>query len=301
MINIDLTLQQVEELKSFYINELDKIQNRADEIRGILEKFKIKPESVAKPQVPAIKTEIGYPRLTDGQASLWEKPKVEKQKIITPRKETDKQTKWGNMILELLQEKQKPLSIRKIVKTFEKQINIPKTDLKKAISGIQQSLHRLRTYNNKIQSIKRKGKKEKLYGLTEWAKKPKIISLIPEVSKPNKDKNSTSRRNISKTIVKQAGKPPLNYTYNWPEFIKKILNKTKRILTAKEFLKYAMNYYNIPVSQRNNTRGKLSPALSRLEKITKTLKSFKKKGVTGRSYGLSEWFDGDGNLIPEFK
>lgn len=279
MINIDLTLQQVEELKSFYINELDKIQKRADEIRGILEKFKIKPGSIAKSQIPAVKTEIGYP-------SLWEKPKAEKQKIITPQKETDKQTKWGNMILELLQEKQKPLSVQKIVKTFEKQINIPKTDLKKAISGIQQSLHRLRTYNNKIQSIKRKGKKEKLYGLTEWA---------------NKDKNFTSRRNISKTIVKQAGKPPLNYTYNWPEFIKKILNKTRRILTAKEFLKYAMNYYNIPVSQKNNTRGKLSPALSRLEKITKTLKSFKKKGMTGRSYGLSEWFDGDGNLIPEFK
>jgi hypothetical protein len=130
-----------------------------------------------------------------------------------------------------------------------------------------------------------------------------LVPKAPKSSKSPKPKKiniSAPKQIISKTIAKPAKKQPQTI-FNWPEFVQETLSKTKRVLTAQEFLKHAMIYYNIPENKKSNTRGKLAPALSRLEKTNKTLKSVKKKGVIGRSYGLSEWFDGNGNLKPEFK
>jgi len=284
MVNIELTPLQVEELKNFYTNELDKIQKRADEIREILEKLVNKPEPIANRKVVIQKKE--------------KQPKPEKQIIIIPLKKTNKQSKWSDKILELLKEKQKPLSIKEIVKYFEKQINIPKTDLKKTVIAIQQSLFRLRTHNKKIQNIKRAGKAGKLYGLTEWTDK----SVIP--LKNAKEENTQQIKKINqkpKTIIKRDNKPPLTLTYNWPKFIFETLNKTKRVLSAKDLLKYAMVYYSLPKLEKATTRVKLASALSRSEKITKSLKTCKKEGQAGRFYGLPEWFGGDNKLIAEYK
>jgi len=79
------------------------------------------------------------------------------------------------------------------------------------------------------------------------------------------------------------------------------LNKTKRVMSLKELLQYAIVTFNIPKQGMVSTRNSLSPMLSNLVRKSKTLKSVKKEGQTGRSYGISNWFDDDDNLIAIYK
>ena len=97
MVNIVLTPQQAEELKSFYVIELEKIQKRADEIKGILNKLTVQPELIKTPATKQVKEK------TEKKISL------KNQKEITLHKETEKNTpQWGSFIIQVLQEKQKP-------------------------------------------------------------------------------------------------------------------------------------------------------------------------------------------------
>lgn len=92
-----------------------------------------------------------------------------------------------------------------------------------------------------------------------------------------------------------------NDTYDWYSFIKEVLDKQRRILTAKELTLFAMKNLELPANETKKTRAKLSSALSKLERKEKMLKSIQKDKVVGRSYGLPEWFDDSRQLIPEYK
>jgi len=280
MVNIELTSQQAEELKNFYVIELEKIQKRADEIKGLLTKLN--------------STTVPIATSTTKQVSEKTHKKITVQNLdeINLHKESEAHSpKWGDFIIQVLQEKQKPLTRKAITKLYEKHYNTNITKSKR--SGMEQALARLRVRNKKIQSIQTEGKKERLYGLTEWADKS---SLKTKPEKIVKTKKATSM-----IAIKRDKRLPANTTYNWPQFIIDTLSKTKRVLTAKDFLQRAMVHYTIPKHDIVSTRGKLSPALSNMEKNTKKLKTVMKKGITGRCYGLTEWFDDDGKLIAIYK
>jgi hypothetical protein len=250
MVNIVLTPQQAEELKSFYVIELEKIQKRADEIKGILNKLTVQPELIKTPATKQVKEK------TEKKISL------KNQKEITLHKETEKNTpQWGSFIIQVLQEKQKPLSRQGIAKLYEQHYNTKITNYKNIMNTIAQALYWLRVKNKKIVSIQKAGVKGKLYGLAEWGANPVNKTVTAKIPKAKKNKQSQRKQ---KTIVKPDNKPPINSTYNWPEFIKETLNKQKRILNAKELLQYAMKHFELPAHEMISTRGKLSPALSRL-------------------------------------
>lgn len=283
MANIEFTPQQVEELKSFYVIELEKTQRRAEEIKVLLEK--LKAGNLPEPATKRVKVK------TQKEIPLKNK------KEITLHKEKEENTlrwEWGKFIIQVLQKKQKPLSRKEILKLYEQHNNTEITNYKNAMNAMAQSLFWLRVKNKKILSFKGKGKKEKLYGLTEWGANPVNKTITPETPKV---KRVTRSRRKPKTVENEDNK----HIFEWKKFIIETLVKQRRILSTKEFIQYAMKYFEIPINEKNKTAKNVSSALSRTEKNDKSIKFIQKEGVKGRSYGLTEWFDDDGKLIVDYK
>jgi hypothetical protein len=269
MTTIDFTNEQVEELISFYKLELEKNIKRVIEIKGILAMLESTPKQSNKQVVQEIKP---------------------KKKIAeTASVESNKNIKWSDSIIELLKEKQKPLPLKEIIKTLAIQKNIPKSDLKKTNYAIQQSIYRLRTINNKIQSTKIAGKKEKLFSLTELSKNTNTEQII-EKQKP-----------IAKPKIKPADTPQVKGKYNWQGFIKDTLENKKRVLNLSEFVNVALKHFELKNSEKSRTKANLAPVLTKLVRKDKTLKTTLQRGKNGRSYGLKAWFDESGNLVSLYK
>jgi hypothetical protein len=123
-----------------------------------------------------------------------------------------------------------------------------------------------------------------LYGLTEWTEK--------SVLETKKGKPVSATEPDNNTVPKSK--------YNWPQFVRESLIRHKRVLSLTEFVKYAMKHFEIPAGNMKSIRGSIAPTISTLGK-SKVLKSVSKKGFKGKSYGLAEWFDNNGNLISLYK
>jgi hypothetical protein len=261
MVNIELSAQQADELKNFYVSELEKILKRADVIRELLSKLDIEHAHIKLPETTQVKEQA---------------PK----EIITLAETGTKIPKWVDFIIQTFQEEQRPLSIKELLKLYEKQYKISKNSQ----SAMRQALFVMRTKTKQIKSISTTGTTEKLYSLSEWADKS---VLNTKMGKPDTaiepDKTTTSK-----------------FKYHWPQFIQETLNQQKRTLSLKEFVKYAMKHFEIPADKMKSIRGSIAPAISNLGK-SNTIKSVQKKGFRGVSYGLAEWFDYNGDLVPFYK
>jgi hypothetical protein len=296
MTTIDLTKEQVEELKSFYKLELEKSFNRTNEILGILNKLEDKPESISKPIVrepEPKKKKVAAVKPESITKPIVQEPLPEKKIVAAVQKEGNKYVKWTDAIVELLTEKQKPLSSKEIETILVKQKNIPTSDLQKANYAIHQSLFRLRTKTKKIQTLKTAGQKA-LYGLSEWTTNTETEKSIEP--QQNKTKQKKSLPIIDKDIKTQkSGKP------NWQGFIKETLESKKRVLNLGELVNVALKHFELKSTEKTRTKANLAPVLTKLVKKDKILKTTQKKGVSGRSYGLKEWFDEKGNLVSIYK
>ena len=272
MVNIELTPQQAEELKNFYISELDKLLKRSDVIKEIINK---------------LDTEHAHIRLPETMQLKEQTPKE-----ITSLDETEtKNPKWIKFVVQILQEQQKPLSSKAIIKLYQKRYKISNAELKTSKYNLAQALYILRVKTKEVQSIKTVGKKEKLYGLIDWTDK----------SLPGTKINTKTQQSIPDTAIELDTTASSNFSVKWPPFIKEILTKQNRVLSANEILLYAMKHFEIPADKKRTTRGSLSPTLSYLKKNGRLINSMQKVGVRGVSYGLLEWFDEDGKLIVDYK
>ena len=92
-----------------------------------------------------------------------------------------------------------------------------------------------------------------------------------------------------------------NGSSDWPNFIFETLNKSKRVLSLKEFLRSATVTRNISKYETASAKRSLSSTLRNLAGKAKTLKTIQKEGQNGRSYGLANWFDDEGKLIVIYK
>jgi len=277
MINLEFTQQQVEELTIYYRRELEKIEKRAEEIREILNKFNSNSKTVK-----TIKTDE---KVIQND--------IVKTNIITKKGENES---WSSTILKAMEQIGKPTYKEAIYKKVSELKGVGLSQ--NTLHTIDQAIFNLRRVHKKIESISINGKKKKLYkliGLSEIKTKPN--KLVKEKKKQITSNNSID---IKKTIIKQDNKPPKIITYNWSSFITNTLAKTQRPIRAKEFLEIAMKEFNVPANKRNEFRGRLSPALSRMERETKALKTIKKKGVTGRFYCLSDWYYQNGTLKSKY-
>lgn len=287
MVNIELTQQQADELKDFYAIELEKIQRRTDEIKGLLNKLGTGPLDISKPVTSLTKVRLDT-IVTDQQ----QKESVESMTGKT------KNLKWSNYIIKVLKEQNKPMTIKQIIKSFEKQNDIDLSSSNDPFYAVTQALNRLRVKNNLIYNKRIKGKRDRLFGLVEWNDKSDSVTKTAKAKKIEPIKKVNQK---SETIIDLDKKRPLNVPYNWPKFIFETLTKTKRVLSAKDLLKYAMVFYNLPKIEMATIRVKLAAALSRQEKIVKSLRTCKKDNQVGRFFGLPDWFDGNNKLIVDYK
>jgi hypothetical protein len=289
MANIELTSQQIEELKSFYTAELERIQARTAEIKGLLEQLKEKGERVpaaARKQV---------------REKAPKKIARKEHKEGAGQKEAEgKGPRWTSFILDTLQEIQKPLSRKEIARLYDQQHHTRIASSKNAMAAIAQALFWLRVKNKKIQSLGAQGKREKLYGLTEWPAEVYETALASMPVKKIKEKKARKPRK-PRAAAKPKVKVALHPAIDWLNFIKETLIKTRRVMTANEILRYAVSNFQIPDFQVKPTRSNLLSTLSKLGKNPENFKTVQKENVRGKSYGLPEWFNEDGQLIPEFK
>jgi hypothetical protein len=316
MVQLDLTPKQVEELKNHYILELEKLQARSTEIMGILSKLvhgpiTHLPGKQADPLQPADKAE--------------EQTKQRGRPSGTPN--------LSDFIIQLLQEKNKPLTSGQIIKEYKKKNKIDLSGSTTTMASLNQALFRLRSKLNLITSTRRKGKKGNVYALVKKAEKPAGKVQPRKADKPvaqtqpkkaGKPGAKTQPKQVVKPVVKlqpkQADKPvaktqpkqaeklvkqekevPANTKSKWPQFVLDTLEKQKRVLSVNEFVKYAMVNLEIPAQDKKVTMKRIGPVLSHMVKTSKNIKSTRKAGQSARFYGLKDWFSDKNELIATYK
>lgn len=75
---------------------------------------------------------------------------------------------WGKFVLEQLAAKQRPLSYRELIDSAMKEKRYSKDEYPKVRASILNSTFRLRAVQGKIETVGRRGRKEKFIVLTEW-------------------------------------------------------------------------------------------------------------------------------------
>ena len=286
MVKLELTPDQAVELKNFYVIELKKLQTRVDEIKGLIEKLDPKtiinlPSATAERRVNTKKDISAVPQ-TDTPSNKEEKTK-------TPN--------MGSFVIQLLQEQNKALTKEQIFKLYQKHYNLKLNKSAAAYRTLGRTLSRLRV-EKIIQSIKKAGTKDHLYSLTKWSDM-KGTKTSPEKIAKAKKADSKPAKKISEKKVSEKRISP-NVKYNWPTFVLDTLNKTKRILSAKDFVQHAMVTFNFSSKDNAIPKRNIPPTLSIMAGKSKLIKSIKKDGQSVNSFGLPNWFD-DGKLLAVYK
>jgi hypothetical protein len=313
MVQIDLTPKQVEELKNHYILELEKLQQRSAEVMGLLSKLVHGPIAT----LPAKQAELAQPA-----GKTEEKTKRRGRPTTTPN--------LGDFIIQLLTEKNKPLTSEQIIKGYKKQFKIDLSGSTATMSSLNQTLFRLRAKQNLITSTRRKGKKGNVYSLvkkdvtpivkTKPAKEKKTAAPIIKTkpakekktaapiikTKPAKEKKTAARIVKTKPVKEKkaaAAKElvPAASKNNWPQFIVDTLNKHKRVLSLKDFLGNAMVQFSIPAKDKKSTYGKISPVLTQMVKAKDKIRAYRKAGTSLKFYALNDWFTDKNELITTYK
>lgn len=282
MVQIELTPKQVEELKDHYILELEKLQQRSSEIMGILNKLIHGPIRVEKPIEKPVETLTKRP----GRKVKVKKPAEQPEKIIKRRGRPSNNPDWSNYIIQILKEKDKPLSREQILKSYQKQNKVDLSASKGALVSLNQSLQRLRVKHNLITSTRLKGKKGSLYSLTGQSAKAVVRG------RPRKQKE--------KPVVEKKQRAE-NSKHNWPQFIVETLEKNKRLLSLKDFLNHAIVHFNIPPHDKKATYGRISPVLTQMVNKKDKIRTAKKEGFPFKFYGLNEWFNSNNELITVYQ
>jgi hypothetical protein len=213
-------------------------------------------------------------------------PSAEKTgELIKRRGRSSGSLNLSDFIVQILKEKNKPLTSEQMIKEYKKRYKIDLAGSKNTMASLNQSLFRLRAKQNLITSTRRKGKRGNLYSLVAKTAVPKAKE------KPKKEK----RR------VNPPAELPSGSKYNWPQFIVDTLTKSKRILPLNEFVRGALVHYQIPPTDKKSTYGKISPVLTQMSKNKDRIRSVKKEGSSKRFYVLNEWFNDKNELITLFQ
>jgi len=275
MVKIELTSEQASELRQHYIDELEKLQQRSNEILALLKAISPEPAT-------AETTDI----------------KPAEEPASTGNQEKQSAPGWSDYILKLLSERKRAVTKDQIFKTYQQEYKVNFPDPNAAKNRLSVALHYLQNKKQLIDSTPRKGKRGNLYRLVEETP-PMIEKAIPQEpvqSKPDVEKPKEVK-------VEKSGQTA---TVESPEkkfiqFIIDTLKKEKRIFNRDELLKYAMVNLGIPPQNKKSTQKKITDALTYMVKESGSLKKTKKEGKKGVFYGLVDWFGEDEKLIVDYR
>ncbi len=103
-----------------------------------------------------------------------------------------------------------------------------------------------------------------------------------------------SENYIVKQGVETEGRP------YWTKFVLDTVTAQNRFIMAREITAMALNAFGYPQQEFGKVRMSIAGCLSKLEKVSKVLTSFMPQEGKVRFYGLTEWYDSDGNPKQEF-
>jgi len=272
MIKVNLTTEQAAELRNYYIEELERIQKRSAEILNLLKAIG-QEHSTVEPSAPA-------------------KPKEKPSQESSEQKSVESKTKppgWSEYIIKLLSERERAVTRDQIFKSYQKEYDVNFPDPNAAKNTLSQALHYLQNTKKLIEGTPRKGKRGNIYRLIEVKE-----AGAEEKKKPLKSRKEKKGR---PEPVKKVAPPDDQYA----NLIIETLGIEKRVLNRDEFVQFALEKIQEAKGHKIATRGKIAKSLSFLWKETGQIKKTKKADASGTFYGLSEWFDNDNNLKPEYK
>jgi hypothetical protein len=160
-MQLELNEDEIIEMKRFYIAQYDKAVRELDHIKNVLNKLGADTSSLQATPKPESHTRFLK------HASMISPEQIEAH---SERKKGTRGRKslWGNFILNLLKELDRPLSYTQIINEAMSRFNLPDSKTKNVKQAITNSAFRLRVINHKIDTYGLPGKKERFLCLIDW-------------------------------------------------------------------------------------------------------------------------------------
>jgi hypothetical protein len=161
-MKLDLKSSELEEMRRFYEEEMDKTVVRLRHLQSVL-------------------GQLGGPARININfgGDIPSAPGIEGVRVPVPvsedtstkrkrRKKRGRKSIWGEFILTTLKRHNRPMKYSEIIQSAKMQYNLPESRMKQLKAAINQSAFRLRTVHNKIDTVGEDGKKEKYIILSTW-------------------------------------------------------------------------------------------------------------------------------------
>ncbi len=163
MNNLSLSLSKEEkaEMIQFYEEELDKTVRRLEHIKSVLEK--LEPGSVS------IDVHVEAEIKSVGKTKTYtEKKELSAQKKSKRKRKPGPKAIWGNYILKRLRQLDRPVTYSELIQDALLFFKLPPTRKDTVRQAIMNSAFRLRNKQDKVNTFRKKGTKEKYIGLKKW-------------------------------------------------------------------------------------------------------------------------------------
>jgi hypothetical protein len=271
MKNIPFTENEIKEIKDHYSQELEKIQKRANEIRGIIEKMegsKVASSVMPEPTVEKIidKGKRKYSRKTEKkEASLISvNEPVKLPEVVAAKQKGRKKSSITEVpVPQQVAAKTKGVSNKKADVTSETKTKSTKIAKKSAITKVPIS----------------KVSKKALKSANAEIKIAKTAKIVPVVSVAEKGRKKSTDSKKSQ----------------YESFILGIITKQGKLLTSKVIFDSVEKEFKVPAADYSKMKATVTVILSK-EKANGQLKDMAQPGTKAKLYGISEWFDNNGNL-----
>lgn len=167
MNNLKLSQEDSSEMKRFYLHELEGSLRRVKHLQNILGKL----DGV---EIPTTETSSPYVEKETGKKTSLISTDQVTQTIPKKKGTRGRKSLWGNFILNLLQQENRPLSYTEIINTAVDKFNLPENKIKNVKQAITNSAFRLRVTNKRIDTFGLPGKKERFLCLKTWYENGKL-------------------------------------------------------------------------------------------------------------------------------
>jgi hypothetical protein len=266
MKTIPFTESEIKEIKEHYTHELERLQKRANEIRGILQKMEGKDVK----DIINIATSV-----------TEEKGKIDKKEVANKVKGTAGKSiasKPANANSALSQKKKTNSS--KTEKTSVVKTNVPVTKKISVPNAKKQVI-------TVVKSVK-KGKTAKQSTNTKTSKDVAIASSKTK-------KTNTSKTEKTGAVKKGRAKSPTSKHAIYESFIVEYITKQNKLISSKSLLDTVEKEFKIPAADYSKMKATVTVILSKT-KAGGRIKDYPQPGTKTKLYGLIDWFDNSGKV-----
>jgi len=302
MKNINFSDEELLDLKSFYYEELDKINRRMNIIRGFLKKLDDVSTTESEPSINKPPKEKPIAKPMQSKKLKTENPvEVEKQAAASkpankkpgrrPKKEQQSNISVKELREMITAKKAEALKVKKIAKNNRmKNDSLPITIVK--AQKMEKTAKEIKVKTPKEVKVKTP-KEVKVKALKEVkVKAPKEVKF----KDPKVNTSAKPVKNITKKTTDAISEVKLGRKSKWGAFIFEILKAKQMPLTAAALTDLALKHFNLSGNNMEQTRIAVAGVLSKLSRHEKKLVPYAVKGVRGKSFCLPEWFDNKGKL-----